>query len=85
MVGTTRSFNAQRSRILSVNVPSPGRIRELTLEIRKRWSSQTRANRTAVGMHRLELILASAQLHSDDQNSQVACTNERPRCASMIL
>jgi hypothetical protein len=64
MVCAARSFADLYSRMQSRDVPPPERIRQLALEIRNGWSPQTRAKRAAAGTHRVDVLLALAQLRS---------------------
>jgi hypothetical protein len=48
-------------------VPSPARIRQLTVEIRRTWSPRTLARRAAQGSRRVELMVISALEFADDR------------------
>jgi hypothetical protein len=63
MVCATRSFEELYLR-MQRDIPSPDSIRQLALEIRNGWSSQTRAKRAAAGAYRADVLLALAQLRN---------------------
>ena len=52
MVCATCSYKESHSGSQSIDVPSSKRIRQLTAEIRRSWSPETRARRVAVGATR---------------------------------
>jgi hypothetical protein len=64
MVCATRAFEALYLRNQPRDVPSPEHIRQLALAIRKGWSPQTRAKRTAAAAYRVDVLLTLAQLRN---------------------
>jgi len=60
MVCTPRPGNLGEEHTELFGVPSPDRIQQMAADIRKIWSSRTRARRAAEGLRRVELMVASA-------------------------
>jgi hypothetical protein len=54
---------------MQVDAPSPEQIKQLTAEIRERWSPRTRADRAAGSPTQVEIMVVSALAFGDSHGT----------------
>jgi hypothetical protein len=69
MIRRMQSGDSGHPRNMQVDAPSPEQIKQLTAEIRERWSPRTRADRAAGSPTQVEIMVVSALAFGDSHGT----------------